>query len=94
MNDFDAHLERNVTDPMKDQPDVTATYLSFSEDDVIVEDNDEDKTEAVPESHTSVTPNNADRADANPESPPRIQNKINIPEVPTPSQTVFTPEQK
>ena len=33
------------------------------------------------------------RADANIESPPRIQHKINIPEVPTPSRTVFTPEQ-
>ena len=32
------------------------------------------------------------RADANPESPPRIQHKINIREVPTPSKTVFTPE--
>ena len=30
---------------------------------------------------------------ANPESLPRIQHEINIPEVPTTSQTVFTPEQ-
>ena len=34
-----------------------------------------------------------ERAYDNPESPPRIQHKINIPEVPTPSLTVFTPEQ-
>ena len=33
------------------------------------------------------------RADASPESTPRIQHKINIPEVPTPSQAVFTPKQ-
>ena len=28
----------------------------------------------------------------NPESPPIIQHEINIPEVPTPSRTVFAPE--
>ena len=48
--------------------------------------------EAVPESHPSVILTNIDRADANPESPPRIQHKINIPKLPTPSRTVFTPE--
>ena len=32
------------------------------------------------------------RADANPESTPMIQYKINIPEVPIPSWTVFTPK--
>ena len=31
--------------------------------------------------------------DANPRSPPIIQHKINIREVPNPSRTVFTPEQ-
>ena len=34
-----------------------------------------------------------ERADTNPESPPIIQRAINILEVPTPSRTVFTPEQ-
>ena len=33
------------------------------------------------------------RAYTNPESPPRIHHKINIPEVPNPSRTVFTSEQ-
>ena len=33
------------------------------------------------------------RADANPESPPIIKHEINITEVPTPSQTVFSTEQ-
>ena len=33
------------------------------------------------------------RAEANPESPPRTQHKINIREVQTPNQTVSTPEQ-
>ena len=93
MNGFDSPLETNFTDPMKYQPYVTATDPSFSEDDVIVGDNDGYKTEAVPESHPSVTPNNTDRADANPKYNPRIQHKINKPEVPTPSRTVFTPEQ-
>ena len=32
------------------------------------------------------------RADANPESPPRTQHKINIPEVQTPSRPIFTHE--
>ena len=32
------------------------------------------------------------RANANPESPPIIQHKINTPELPTPSWTVFTLE--
>ena len=49
--------------------------------------------EVVPETHPSVPPNNTDRADANPEYPPRIQHEINIPELPTPSRTVFTLEQ-
>ena len=47
MNEFDVPLETNVTDPMKYQPDVTTTYPLFSEYDVLVEDNDEDKMEAV-----------------------------------------------
>ena len=29
MNEFDAPLEKNVTGPMKDQPDVTAIDPSF-----------------------------------------------------------------
>ena len=33
-----------------------------------------------------------ERADANPESPPRTQTEINIREVRTPSHTVFTQE--
>ena len=65
----------------------------FSEDDIHVEDNNEYKTESVPESHWIVTPNNTDRVDSNPEYLPRIQHKINIPEVPTPSWTVFNSEQ-
>ena len=73
MNEFDAPLETNITDPMKYQPYVTATNQQFSEDDVLVEDNDEDKIEDVPEFHPSVLPKNTDRTDANTESPPRIQ---------------------
>ena len=44
MNEFDSPLETNITDPMKYQPDITATNPSFSEDDFFVEDNYEDKT--------------------------------------------------
>ena len=73
MNEFDAPLETNVTNPMKNQPDVTTTDPLLSEDDVLVGDNDEDKTESIPEYHPSVPPNNTDRSDANTESPPRIQ---------------------
>ena len=36
-------LEKNVTDPIKDQPDVTAADPSFWEDDFPVGDNNEDK---------------------------------------------------
>ena len=73
MNEFDTPLVTNFTDPMKYKTDVTSTNPSISEDNVLVEDNDEYKTEVVPESHSSVNPNNTDRADANPESPPRIK---------------------
>ena len=48
MNNFDAPLETNVTNPMKNQLDVTATNPLFSEDDVLIEDNDEDKMETIP----------------------------------------------
>ena len=74
MNEFDSPLETNVTDPMKYQPDVTAIDPQFSEDDVLVKDNEKDKTEAVPEYNPSVPPNNTDIVDANHEYHPRIQN--------------------
>ena len=74
---------------MKDQPDVTTTDPSFLENDVLVENNDEDKTEAVPGSNQSIPLNNKDIVDANSESHPRIQHKINIPEVRNPIWTVF-----
>ena len=93
MNEFDYLLKKNVTDPMKYQPDVTATNPWFSEDGFLIEDNNKYKTEAVPESHPSVPHNNTYRAYANHEYRPRIQHKMNIPEVPTPSRTVFTLEQ-
>ena len=92
-NEFDAPLETNVTDLMRYELDVNATDPLFSEDDFLVEDNDEDKTEDVPESHSNVPPNNTNRADTNHESPPIFQHKINTPELPTPSRKVFTPEQ-
>ena len=72
VNEFYTSLETNVTDPMKDQPDVTVTNSSFSEDGILVEDNDKDRTEAVNEYHPSVPPNNTYRADANLESSIRI----------------------
>ena len=92
MNEFDSSSETNVTDPIKDQPDVTVTDPWFSEDYVAVEDNNEGKMESVPEYHPSVPPSNIDRANANPEYLPIIQHRINIPEVTTTSWKVFTPE--
>ena len=44
-------METNVTDLMRYELDVNATDPLFSEDDFLVEDNDEDKTEDIPESH-------------------------------------------
>ena len=92
MNEFYTPLETNLTDPTKYQQDVTATDPLFLEDDVLVEEDNKYKKESVPETNPSVPPNNMNRSDDNHESPPIIQHKINIPEVPAPSPTVFIPE--